>query len=131
MDELLINDREYRVASQIPLPKRRSKKWRHIQKLPPQEWQPLFGSTLCGRHYMATWQMTDDKLLLKFLDGCYQLKENTPLLFAEWVTSNLRIVVTDTWFFSLDSTFEREFVLPVVRGIVAPSAVASILSSNG
>ncbi len=130
MNTILIGGQEYRVASQIHLPQRRSKRWKHIIKVPPAEWQPLFCSTACWRRYVATWEIADDKLLLKFLDGCYELKENIPFLFAEWVTSNLRIVVTDCWFLSFDFTFELEYSLPVVSGVVSPSAVATILSSN-
>lgn len=124
MDVVVSGGNEYRIASQIYLPKRRSKRWRHITKVPPSEWQPLFGSTLCGRRYSAMWEITDGKLFLKHLDGCYQLKSDEPL-FAEWVTSQLRVVDTEGWFCSPDSTFEREFLLSVVRGIVAPNVVVA------
>ena len=116
MDELLINDQEYRVASQIQLPKRRSKRWRHITKVPHSEWQPLFRSTLCWRNYAAVWEITDNKLFLKYLDGCYQLKANEPL-WAEWVTTTIRLITTESWFCTFDSEFENEFVLQVVNGV--------------
>ena len=126
MDGLVIGGNEYRVASQIYLPKRRSKRWRHITMVPPSEWQAtLMGSTLCCRRYSAMWKITDGKLFLKYLDGCYKLLNPEQPLWAEWVTSQLRVVDTECWFCNYDSTFEREFGLSVVRGIVAPNVVVA------
>ena len=63
------------------------------------------------------WEITDNKLFLKYLDGCYQLLNPEQPLWAEWVTATIRLVETEIWFCSFDSTFEHEFVLPVVNGV--------------
>lgn len=118
----MIGSSEYQVASQIPLPKRRSKRWRHITKVPPSEWQAtLLGSTVCWRRYVAIWEVSENKLLLRFVMGCYQLLNPEFPLWAEWVTGDFRVVSGNCVEYvhaGYESSFEHEFVLPVVGGII-------------
>jgi len=134
MDELLVNGQDFSVASQIPLPKRRSKRWRHFEKLPPEAWQSTFlRTTCCLRRYIASWRIADNKLCLKSIFGRYKLKTNEPL-FAEWVTATVRIVDGECVEYvhaAFQSKFEREIVISVVNGAVSPSAVATLLSTHG
>lgn len=120
MDVLVIGSNEYRVASQIPLPKRCSNKWRHFIKILPSEWQlTLLTTTACWRRYQAMWEIADHKLFLSHIEGCYQLVNPEQALWAEWITGDFRVAITQSWFYNYDTQFEQEFWIQITNGVLA------------
>ncbi len=66
-------------------------------------------STACYRGYIGAWEIKDNRLFLKEINGVYKLKSDKPV-FANWYTGDLHIPGTQ---YSLVET-----VLKIKDGIV-------------
>lgn len=97
-------------------------------------------SSICKRGYVATWEITNDQLFLKDIDGNYEtqslllakqkLKYSIQVLFskpsdkgvkAEWYSGKLRIPGGNMTMYehnNYDSRFEKETIITVEYGVV-------------
>lgn len=106
---------EFFVMDLVLLPKRRSKIWRHFEKVPEQDYaESLVCSTCCWRRYVATWRLINNQLYLAEMYGRYKLLKPLP---AVWVTQTIRLRQDEFMFDKLrdDNTFEME--LEIANGV--------------
>lgn len=77
-------------------------------------------NTACHRHFLASWEIKDDRLYLLDVIGGYRLVGEEPL-FAEWYSGTLRAgagEVLRSPRFGYDSLYEREFEIEIENGMV-------------
>jgi len=143
MDSLYLEESpmEYFTMDFIPLPKRRSKKWRYFQEVVQQEnvvtcktelstttttndddqaWRDLLlYSTGCWRNYVATWRVVDKQLYLAEVFGRYKISQP---LHAVWVSQTSRIRKEGCVFDPLNDDNTFDFELHFQNGVLVALA---------
>ena len=81
----------------------------------------MCGSTACWRRYIATWEILDDVLYLKDINGKYKLLSDFPII-ADWYSNTLKIglgkTINSNMILAAGDIYENENHLVVERGIV-------------
>lgn len=83
-------------------------------------------SNACWRNYIATWEIKNDCLYIKKLEGKYRLVVSEPIL-ADWFTGDVVLpqgeLIENPIDLDFELIYEKEITLTIVSGIVTQSDI--------
>lgn len=109
-ERLWLNDRKMSIAGELEIPKHP-----RITKV-----RTNWMNTSCWRNYVGTWRITEDKLYLVDVQGCFAL-QGGEALFADWYSGTLRVPdgpLLQYQHSGYASTYACELFLEIRNGVV-------------
>jgi hypothetical protein len=86
---------------------------------------PMIFSTACWRRYVGSWEIRDNRLFLRRIDGRFELTGEGPL-FADWVSRSLTIPrgeVLERVHMGFDTVYEENVIIHVENGVVVNTEI--------
>lgn len=97
------------LTSYPPLP-RKDERVVYVED-PKSDILDIFGTTMCWRRYVGTWEIREGKLYLSQLEGRYQLNSPKPII-ADWFSGSLTISKDDK------GKEDSNFIIEIENGLI-------------